>query len=412
MARSFFASFLFTAIFTVSMVYQVDVAGLDALELVLIGTILEVSAFLFEVPTGVVADLKSRKLSIVIGGALTGAGFLLIGAIPAFWSIGMGNVMTGIGHTFTSGALEAWLVDEMTYEDGDDRGVGEALIRGGQASNVGSIAGIPVGVAVGWHDAALPILFGGGGLILLAAGLAVWMPEKGFRPVPAHRRETLASMKRTVGEAVGQIRRAHFLTLILAISFFYGLSSEGYDRLTAPHLLRGFDLPYAGTVSAVAWFGLIRVVSDLMSLGLSEAVRQRLDTTSGAVLSVALMASNAGMVAMIVWLAWTEDFIAALIAIWLVQGLRHAGGPLLTTWYNQQIRDSRVRATMFSVRGQADAIGQILGGPPAGLIGRHLSVRWALTASAAMLSAVVPIYGVSALRIRSADEDSGTDTEE
>ena len=80
----FFSSFLFTVIFTVNMVYQVEVVGLNALELVLVGTILEITAFCFEIPTGVVADLVSRRLSIVIGFALVGVGFVVEGSLPFF----------------------------------------------------------------------------------------------------------------------------------------------------------------------------------------------------------------------------------------------------------------------------------------------------------------------------------------
>ena len=64
--------------------YEVTVAGLSALQLVLIGTMLEVSTFLFEVPTGIVADVYSRRLSIVIGYVLIGLGFLIEGFFPAF----------------------------------------------------------------------------------------------------------------------------------------------------------------------------------------------------------------------------------------------------------------------------------------------------------------------------------------
>jgi DHA3 family tetracycline resistance protein-like MFS transporter len=58
---------LFSMIFTASAVYQVSVAGLTPLQLVLVGTTLETSVFLFEVPTGIVADVYSRRLSILIG---------------------------------------------------------------------------------------------------------------------------------------------------------------------------------------------------------------------------------------------------------------------------------------------------------------------------------------------------------
>jgi DHA3 family tetracycline resistance protein-like MFS transporter len=46
---------------------------------------------------------------------------------------------------------------------------------------------------------------------------------------------------------------------------------------------------------------------------------------------------------------------------------------------------------MFSVGGQADAVGQIVGGPAVGAIG-NLSIRAALVASALILSPVLPLY--------------------
>ena len=67
------ASFLFALSFTVNLIYHVTVVGLDPLQLVLVGTALEVTVFLFEIPTGVVADIYSRRLSIVI------LGYLLLG---------------------------------------------------------------------------------------------------------------------------------------------------------------------------------------------------------------------------------------------------------------------------------------------------------------------------------------------
>jgi DHA3 family tetracycline resistance protein-like MFS transporter len=69
------------------MVYQATVVGLSPLQLVLVGTALEATVFVFEVPTGVVADVRSRRLSIVIGYVLVGAGFVLEGAIPAFATV-------------------------------------------------------------------------------------------------------------------------------------------------------------------------------------------------------------------------------------------------------------------------------------------------------------------------------------
>ena len=308
-------------------------------------------------------------------------------------------------------------MDETIAQHGNDNSVGMVFMRASQASSVGSIIGILLGVALGWQDVSVPILIGGGGLLVVSVALCFTMRERGFKPVPVEQRETWVSMRATISTAILQIRSEHYLLLILAISFLYALSSEGYDRLTAPHLLHDYELPFKETVVPVAWFGLISLVSSIISLVMTEAAKRGINLRSGTSVSAALMFSNAGIVAAILCLAWTNHFWGALAAIWVIRGLRHTGGPLLVTWYNQQIKDSSVRATLLSVRAQADSIGQIAGGPPAGVVGTWLSVRWGITTSAAMLSPVIPIYGYAAVRIsKETPEDSEsvpaeTDTE-
>src|SRR4029450_10439086 len=98
--------------FTLSMVYQVQEVGLSPLQLVLVGTVLEASVFLGEVPTGIVADVYSRRLSILIGLALVGCGLALM-AVPSFIVILAAQVFWGVGYTFTSGAEQAWITDEI-----------------------------------------------------------------------------------------------------------------------------------------------------------------------------------------------------------------------------------------------------------------------------------------------------------
>jgi DHA3 family tetracycline resistance protein-like MFS transporter len=63
----FTASVFFSMMFVSMSLYEATVAGLTPLQLVLVGTTLEVSAFIFEVPTGIVADVYSRRLSIITG---------------------------------------------------------------------------------------------------------------------------------------------------------------------------------------------------------------------------------------------------------------------------------------------------------------------------------------------------------
>ena len=109
----FSASVFFAMMFTVTSLYEVTVAGLTPVQLILVGTTLEISAFVFEVPTGIVADVYSRKLSVIIGYILMGLGFLVEGFFPFFVPILLAQVIWGLGYTFTSGATQAWITDEI-----------------------------------------------------------------------------------------------------------------------------------------------------------------------------------------------------------------------------------------------------------------------------------------------------------
>ena len=128
--------FFSTLVFTVNLIYQVQVAHLNPLQLVLVGTVLEATAFLFEVPTGIVADVYSRRRSIIIGTFLLGIGLALQGVVPKFGVILLAQVIWGIGYTFTSGATEAWLTDEI----GVDR-ANPLFLRASQMRTIGSIVG-------------------------------------------------------------------------------------------------------------------------------------------------------------------------------------------------------------------------------------------------------------------------------
>ena len=180
-------------IFTASVVYQISQVGLNPLQLVLVGTTLELSVLLFEVPTGVVADVYSRRLSILIGVALIGIGFIVEGSFPVFGAVLAAQVLWGVGHTFTSGATQAWIVDEV-----GEAKAGQLFLRGSQVENVCDLIGIGVGALVGSLAVNLPIVGGGLAMVMLAALLSLTMPEQHFTP----------KVKHGAGESVGAAVRA------------------------------------------------------------------------------------------------------------------------------------------------------------------------------------------------------------
>jgi len=380
------AALIFSVIFTVNLVYQASVAQLTPLQLVLVGTMLETTVFLFEVPTGVVADVYSRRLSVIIGYLIIGLGFILEGSIPVFWAILCGQVLWGLGYTFTSGATQAWISDEI-----GEAAAGKAFIRGSQAGTVGALAGIVISVMLGSIRVNIPIVIGGLMFFLLGVFLILVMPEQGFNPTPSTERTSWKKMVATFRGGFHMIQRRPILYTILFIGLFYGLYSEGYDRLWTKHLLDNFSLPVLNGLKPVAWFGIINAVGLLLSLFSTELVRRRVDINRQGIITSLLMLVTGVLVASLIGLAWARQFWAALVLIWLIGMARNVIGPVYTGWVNQRI-DSQVRATLLSMTSQVDAIGQIAGGPFLGVIGSTISVRAAITASGLVLSPVLGLF--------------------
>lgn len=384
------AALIFSVIFTVNMVYQVSVAQLTPLQLVLVGTLLETTIFLFEVPTGVVADVYSRRLSVIIGYLIIGLGFILEGSFPVFWTIMFGQVLWGLGYTFTSGATQAWISDEIGEEAASN-----AFIRGSQAGTVGALVGIVFSVLLGSIRVNIPIIVGGIMFLCLGGYLILVMPERGFKPTPSEERTSWGNMVATFRGGLHMINRRPILYTILFIGLFYGLYSEGYDRLWTKHLLDNFSLPVLYGLKPVAWFGIINAVGMLLSLGSTELVRRRIDTNSKGNITRLLMLVTGVLATSLVGLAWAMNFGLALILIWLIDMSRSVIYPVYTGWVNQRI-DSQVRATLLSMTSQVDAIGQITGGPFLGLIGNSVSVRAAITTSGLILSPVLGLFARAA----------------
>ncbi len=383
----FAVSLLFSMMFTVDSVYQVSTVGLNALQLVLVGTTLEASAFIFEIPTGVVADVFSRRTSIIIGMFVMGLGFVVEGSFPFFAMILLAQVLWGLGYTFTSGATEAWIADEV----GEDRS-GQAFLRASQVGVIGSLIGIVPGILIGLLGANVPIVLGGALLMALGAVLIVVMPETGFKPTPrdANARNTFQSMLHTFKSGLRVVRGKPALINILTIGLILGLYSEGFDRLWTPHLLNDITLPTIGDLQPVVWIGVIRGIGMLLSVVSTEVVRRRIDTSKHGPAARAVTILIAGMVAGLLAFALTGDFVVALVAFWGFSALRRTLGPLYTAWINQHA-ESSVRATIISMSSQIDALGQILGGPIVGAIGLALGIPVSLTICAVILATALPL---------------------
>ncbi len=393
-------------IFTVNLLYEFEIAKLSPLQLVLVGTVLETSYFLCQVPTGALADLYSRRLSVILGVVIIGLGFVLEGLVPNFWVIAGSMVFYGVGATFMSGAQEAWLADELGEEH-----VGRTFLRASQAGGIGSTLGALLSVALASIRLNLPVVIGGVLLVLLGLLLILVMPENCFQPASSEGRHSWHKLGNTIQAGFRTAWISPTLLLILGVGLCFGLASEGVDRLSQPHLQSDFNIPALGSFAPIVWFGLIAVLGNLLVVGVSELVRRCLKLDDQRVLIRVLMALNVLGILSLLAFAFASNFYLAVFAFWCVSISREVKEPLYTTWLTRN-SPARERATLISFAGQIDALGQIAGGPPIGYLGTVTSLRVALASASIILAPVLLLYAAALRRMRGkapapiADEDA------
>ena len=373
---------------TVAAVYFVRDVGMSPLELVLVGTALEVAYFLFEVPTGVVADTYSRRASIVLGQLLMGTGFVLTGAFVDVGVILAAAALMGFGWTFKSGAEDAWLADEVGPE-----GLAHAYQRGAQVGRALSLAGIGGAVALGLVDLRLPLIAAGVVLALLGLLLAAVMPETGFRPAPRDEVRAVRSMVETTRAGGRLVRARPVLLLIVGITFFGGMWSEGFDRLWEAQFLLEVGVPELAGLDPILWFGVLNAGSLLLALAVAQPFVRRLERAGRHGMARTLLGLDSALIAGTLVFALAGSFALAVAAFWAVGVARELSEPVYATWVNANIDDSRVRATVISITNLGDSAGEWGGGPALGAIGSSFGVRTALAAGAAALSPALWLYG-------------------
>jgi DHA3 family tetracycline resistance protein-like MFS transporter len=375
----FLSALFFSTIITVNLVYQTTVVALNPLQLVLVGTLLEAVCFIFEIPTGIVADLYSRKLSVIIGIFLTGIGFILEGAFPIFFAVLIAQVVWGIGATFVSGAREAWIVDEV-----GEANAGKAFMKGQKASQTGAFLGIILSVVLADIDIRLPIIVGGILYCLQSLYLTKVMPEHNFKPTPIKRRETFGAMKKSFFRGVILVRTSRALTLFVVIGTVFGAFSEGFDRLWTPFMINDFSLPSLGNLHPVVWFGIISMMATVMATLMTEIMDRRTNTHDQKSIIRSLIIVNALLPVTVVLFALSGNFVLAVVAYCFAYMLKESIGPLSDSWINHNL-ESEVRATIFSFYSQMNSLGQIVGGPLLGIIAMIISIRAGIIAAALIL---------------------------
>ncbi|WP_277585787.1 MFS transporter [Psychrobacillus antarcticus] len=367
-------SFFIQMVFTLNAIYYVTQADLNALELVLIGTIMEVSVLLFEMPTGLYADHYGRKRSLALGTVIIGLAHVLEGSTPEFWAIAFASAMWGVGWTFISGAEQAWIADEL-----DGENLETTFLRGSQFSSFARFVAILASVAIAaFWSLQTVIIIAGVMLIALAIWTFIRLPETKFVKITREKGVSgVTHMVTTIKVGLSQIRGNTILVSIAVITLFWGLASEGFDRLYGAHFITDFHL---SENESIYWFGAFYAVAFLLNIVVLRFIEKNV---KGRYANVLLITNTVLLGTMIIF-AWTGHFWVAVAMYWVTSALRNVNYPLMSIITNEQI-ESKGRATTLSMFGQLDAFGQIVGGPIVGLLALFTTIAGGISASAFLI---------------------------
>jgi MFS family permease len=197
-----------SVIWGVNTLFLLD-AGLDIFQVFAANAAFTAGMVLFEIPTGVVADTSGRRRSFLLSAAILLAGTLgYVGIAAAGGGLVpflIASVVLGLGFSFYSGAVEAWLVDALGatgYEGQLDPVFARGEMVSGAAMLIGSVGGgFPGGIGLAGSFWPAPAL-----LLLLSVADGVGMPVQQaylHQVIPSAQRATVASSVSLVGSAGG-----------------------------------------------------------------------------------------------------------------------------------------------------------------------------------------------------------------
>jgi MFS family permease len=346
-------------IWGINTIFLLD-AGLSNLEAFAANAFFTAGMVLFEVPTGIVADTVGRRASYLLGTVTLTVSTLLyvllwqVGA--PFWQWAGVSMLLGLGFTFFSGAVEAWLVDALAatgFKGQLESVLGRGQVVTGVAMLTGSVAG---GVIAQQTSLGVPFVLRG--LVLIAMfGVAFrlmhdtgFTPEKGGQP--------LAEMRKVATASIDHGWRVPAVKWLMVESLFTGGVGIYAFYALQPYLLELYGDPQAYSIAGL----VAAIVAGAQIAGGVAAPRIRRlfhRRTSALIVIAGLSAVVLGLIGIV------ESFAAVigLIAVWAL--LFAASMPIRQTYLNGLI-PSRQRATILSFDSLMDSSGGVWAQPVLG----------------------------------------------
>jgi MFS family permease len=374
-------------IWGINTIFLLD-AGLTNLEAFAANAFFTAGMVLFEVPTGIVADTVGRRASYLLGTVTLAASTLLYVLLwemeGPFWQWAVVSALLGLGFTFFSGAVEAWLVDALaaTGYEGDLESVfGRGQMVSGVAMLGGSVAG---GFIAQQTSLGVPFVLRGVILVVMFAVAFQMMRDIGFTP----RRGTrpLAEMRSIAAASIEYGWRVPAVKWLMVESLFTGGVGIYAFYALQPYLLELYGDPNAYQIAGL----VAAIVAGAQILGGMAAPRIRKlfhRRTSALLVTAALSTATLALIG-------TFESFAAVVALIVVWGLLFAATMPIRQAYMNAMIPSQQRATILSFDSLMTSSGGVWAQP---VLGRAADV-WGYGPSY-LLSAGISVLALPALAL-------------
>jgi MFS family permease len=350
--------------------------GLDLFQINAVLATYLVTVFLFDVPTGALADRVGRKASFLLACIVRMVAYGLYAFTRNFTDCVGAEFLDAIGTTLASGALEAWAVDGVRA-DGDLRPADRLFARGQVVvHSVMIVAGVACGYVaeIGWTAP----WFTSAALFAITGVVAAVSMHEAPRARPAG---SSSSLGQTAVAGLAAVRAAPVLLLLCLLTLVAAFASFP------------FFMTWQARVEALAGAGLWRIgwimgllnVAALVGSALGPRLLRRFERET-------LLCATVAWRAMMLALAAGATSVSPMLAGVLLQNVPSGfSDSLMAAWTNEHVAP-RLRATVLSVRSTFFTLGGALGLVSLGLVARRLGIPAAWAVSAALFALLAPGY--------------------
>lgn len=364
-------------------------AGLSNAEAFLANAFFTVGQVIFEIPTGIVADLQGRRTSYLYGTiilALSTAGYLGAWMLHApLWAFAIASILLGLGFTFFSGATEAWLVDAL-HHSGYQGEIDDVFAKGqsvaGAAMLAGSVAG---GFIAQISNLGTPYYLRAFFLLANFAVAFYFMHDWGFAPQKSV--DLLGDIRKLFGTSIDLgLKRPKVRWVMLAAPFASGVGIYAFYAMQ-PYLLQLY-----GDESAYGVAGLAAaIVAGAQVLGglVAPRVRRLFAHRTGAMISAAALSA-----ALLVLIGVAGSFWVAIGVLCAWALVFAAIMPIRQAYLNKQIPSSQ-RATVLSFDALMGSSGGVVFQPLLGRVADLTSYAQSFVVSGAIYGVAIPLLGLA-----------------